>query len=156
VQEGLEDTLVMLRHKLKSGIHVTRDYAADLPRIEAYGSELNQVWTNIIDNAIDAMGGQGELGLRAYPQDGRVVVEITNDGPAIPPETQSRMFDPFFTTKELGSGTGLGLHITRNIVQLKHHGEIHVTSQPGSTTFQVVLPVELPKDEGGQRVRDQG
>jgi signal transduction histidine kinase len=156
VREGLEDTLVMLRHKLKAGIHVTRDYAADLPRIEAYGSELNQVWTNIVDNAIDAMGGQGELRLRAYPQDGRVVVEITNDGPAIPPEIQSRMFDPFFTTKGPGSGTGLGLHITRNIVQLKHHGEIRVTSQPGSTTFQVVLPVELPKDEGGQMARDQG
>jgi signal transduction histidine kinase len=156
VQEGLDETLVILGHKLKAGIHVTRDYAADLPRIEAYGSELNQVWTNIIDNAIDAMGGQGELRLHAYPQDGQVVVEITDDGPAIPPEIQSRMFDPFFTTKGPGSGTGLGLHITRNIVQLKHHGAIHVTSQPGNTTFQVVLPVELPQDEGGQRARDQG
>ncbi len=156
VQEGLEDTLVILRHKLKGGIHVTRDYAADLPRIQAYGSELNQVWTNIIDNAIDAMGGEGELSLRAYPRDGHVVVEITNNGPAIPPETQSRMFDPFFTTKRAGMGTGLGLHITRNIVQLKHHGEIHVTSEPGNTTFQVILPLELPQDEGRPRTRDQG
>jgi signal transduction histidine kinase len=156
VTEGLEDTLVILRHKLKSGIHVSRDYAPDLPRIEAYGSELNQAWTNIIDNAIDAMGGQGNLGLRAYPQDGRVVVEITNDGPPIPPEIQSRMFDPFFTTKGPGAGTGLGLHITSNIVQLRHHGQIQVTSQPGGTTFQVILPVELPRDEGSPKDREQG
>jgi signal transduction histidine kinase len=156
VTEGLEDTLVILRHKLKSGIHVTRDYAQDLPRIEAYGSELNQVWTNIIDNAIDAMGGQGDLSLHAYPQDGRVVVEITNDGPPIPPEVQSRIFDPFFTTKGPGSGTGLGLHITRNIVQLKHHGEIRVLSQPNGTTFQIILPVELPRGEGSPKVGDEG
>jgi signal transduction histidine kinase len=150
VREGLEDTLVMLRHKLRSGIHITRSYAPDLPRIEAYGSELNQVWTNIIDNAIDAMGDTGELTLRAYPEDGHVAVEITNDGPAIPPEVQARMFDPFFTTKGPGAGTGLGLHITRNIVQLKHHGQIKVSSRPGATTFRVTLPLELPQDTPAQ------
>jgi signal transduction histidine kinase len=146
VEEGLEETLIILRHKLKSGVHVVRDYARDLPRIEAYGSELNQVWTNIIDNAIDAMRGEGELTLRTYVAQDHVVVEISNSGPVIPPDVRSRIFDPFFTTKGPGSGTGLGLHISRNIVQLKHHGRIEVTSHPGETTFRISLPLQLSQE----------
>jgi signal transduction histidine kinase len=143
VHEGLENTLIILRHKLGQRVNVTREYAPDMPRIEAYATELNQVWTNIIDNALDAMEGEGELTIRTYPQDGQVVVEIKDDGPGIPPEIQSRIFDPFFTTKPPGIGTGLGLHIAYSIIAQKHQGQIKVTSQPGATCFQVVLPVQL-------------
>jgi signal transduction histidine kinase len=143
LHEGLENTLVILRHKLAQGTRVVREYAPDLPRIEAYASELNQVWTNIIDNAIDAMGGQGELVLRTYAKDGRVVVEISDNGPGIPPEIQSRIFEPFYTTKAPGVGTGLGLHIAYSIVAQKHQGQIRVTSRPGATCFQVTLPTQL-------------
>ena len=144
VHEGLENTLVILRHKIKNGVHVTRNYASDLPHIEAYGSELNQVWTNIIDNAVDAMQGSGELMLRTYREEDHVVVEITDNGPGIPPEIQPRIFEPFFTTKPPGIGTGLGLHISYNIIQ-KHHGQIQVVSTPGATTLQVALPIQLKR-----------
>lgn len=147
VHEGLENTLVILRHKLKEGIKITRDFASDLPLIEAYGSELNQVWTNIIDNAIDAMKGQGEVRLKTYVQNECVVVEITDNGPGIPPEIQSHIFEPFFTTKGPGVGTGLGLHISHNIIAHKHRGEIKVISKPGETTFQVKLPMRLKRKE---------
>jgi signal transduction histidine kinase len=143
IRESLENTLVILRPKLKAGISITRDYADDVPRIEAYGSELNQVWTNIIDNAIDAMQGQGELVLRAYTKDGEVAVETIDNGPGILPEVQPRIFEPFFTTKAPGAGTGLGLHIAYNIVVHKHRGQIQVASRPGETCFRVVLPVRL-------------
>jgi len=143
VHEGLENTLVILRHKLKSGVEVTRAYGQGLPRIEAYASELNQVWTNLIDNAVDAMQGHGELILRTYAREGRVWVEIQDSGPGIPKELQQRIFEPFFTTKPPGSGSGLGLHIAYDIVVNKHHGEIHIQSQPGATCFQVGLPVRL-------------
>jgi signal transduction histidine kinase len=143
IVEGLENTLIILRHKLKNGITVRREYAPDLPRIEAYGSELNQVWTNLMDNAIDAMSGQGELTLRAYAEAERVVVEICDNGPGIPPEVQARIFEPFFTTKPQGVGTGLGLHIIYTTITEKHHGQITVTSQPGATCFQVRLPRNL-------------
>ncbi|MBI4790722.1 MAG: cyclic nucleotide-binding domain-containing protein [Chloroflexi bacterium] len=142
IHDGLENTLVILRHKLKQGIQVTREYANDLPTIEAYASELNQVWTNIIDNAIDAMKGAGVLTVRTYREDHHVVVEIGDNGPGIPPEIQPRIFEPFFTTKPPGVGTGLGLHISYNIIQ-KHHGKIQVQSQPGATVFQVSLPIRL-------------
>jgi signal transduction histidine kinase len=145
VHEGLENTLVILRHKLKDGVTVRREYARDLPRIEAYGSELNQVWTNMIDNAIDAMQGRGELVVRTFPHNGHVVVEINDDGPGIPPEIQARIFEPFFTTKPPGVGAGLGLHIAYNIVAQKHGGQIQVISQPGATCFRVTLPVQLSK-----------
>ena len=145
VHAGLENTLIILRHKLKSGIAVTRDYAPDLPHIEAYASELNQVWTNLIDNAADALNGQGQITLRTYRRDQHVVVEIADDGPGIPPDIQPRIFDPFFTTKPPGSGTGLGLHIAYNSVVHKHRGQITLTSQPGATTFQVALPIQLPR-----------
>ena len=144
VQEGLENTLIILRHKIKDEIKITRDYSADLPPIETYGSELNQVWTNILDNAIDAMQGQGELVLRTYAKDGKVIVEIQDNGPGIPIEIQQRIFEPFFTTKPPGHGTGLGLHIAYTIVN-NHYGQIRVNSEPGKTCFQVTLPIQLPR-----------
>jgi signal transduction histidine kinase len=146
LHEGLENTLVMFRSRLKQGINVKRDYAADLPAIEAYGSELNQVWTNIIDNAIAAMNNQGEIILRTRREGGWVVVEITDSGPGIPAEIQAQVFDPFFTTKPPGEGTGLGLNISHNIVVQKHKGEIAVNSRPGQTTFQVRLPLVISHD----------
>jgi signal transduction histidine kinase len=142
VHEGLENTLVILRHKL-SGIQITRDYAADLPHIEAHGSELNQVWTNILDNAAYAMEGRGSLQIRTHAEDGQVTVEIQDSGPGIPPEIQQRIFEPFYTTKPPGVGTGLGLHIVYSIIN-NHYGRIRVTSQPGNTCFEVTLPVKLP------------
>ncbi len=145
VHEGLKNTLVILQHKLrKKSVNVVTEFARDLPHIEAYGSELNQVWTNIIDNAIDAMPDQGELRLRTERRDNSVEVSICDNGPGIPPEVQSRVFEPFFTTKAPGVGTGLGLHITYNIVQ-KHHAQIRIDSQPGSTCFHVTLPLLLKR-----------
>jgi len=141
VHGGLDNTLIILRHKLEAGISVRREYAPDLPKIEAYGSELNQVWTNIIDNAADAMGGQGQIMIRTRQDGDWVVVEIEDDGPGIPPEIQSRLFDPFFTTKPPGQGTGLGLDISYNIIVYRHRGDIKVSSEPGKTCFQVWLPV---------------
>ncbi|HQV28224.1 MAG TPA: ATP-binding protein [Thermoflexales bacterium] len=140
VREGLESTLVMLKHKLKQGITVVRDFAPDLPRIDAYPGELNQVWTNLIDNAIDAMQGRGELRLTARTEPGRLVVEIADNGPGIPGQVLPRIFDVFFTTKAPGEGTGLGLHVSATIVQ-KHGGDIGVHSQPGDTRFVVRLPL---------------
>ncbi len=136
----LDDTLLILRSKLKGGVEVRREYASDLPHIQAYGSELNQVWTNLIDNAADAMEGQGHLTLRTRTDGDAVVVEVEDDGPGIPPEHQGRVFDTFFTTKPPGKGTGLGLDITYNIVVMKHRGDIRVASEPGRTVFTVRLP----------------
>ncbi len=140
IQSGLENTLLIMRHKLK-GIDIHREYTPDLPRIEGYGSELNQVWTNLIDNAADAMDGGGTLTLRTRRENGWVVVEIEDDGPGIPQEIQEKVFDPFFTTKPPGQGTGLGLDISYNIVVHKHRGEIQLFSKPGQTVFQVKLPL---------------
>ena len=138
---SLEDTLMILNHKLKHGVEVVREYDPQLPRIEAYAGELNQVWTNIIDNAVQAMGGKGrlELGLKGLGHE--VEIRIADDGPGIPPAVASRIFDPFFTTKPQGLGTGLGLHIARDIVVNRHRGRIDFTSQPGRTEFRIVLPV---------------
>ena len=147
VHEGLESTLVIMQHKLKRGVNIKRDYAPNLPRIEAYASELNQVWTNIIDNAIDAMDGKGEILLRTYSEDNRVIVEITDNGPGIAEEIQSRIFDPFFTTKPPGKGTGLGLHISHDIVANRHHGQLLLESRPGATKFKVILPLKF-KNKG--------
>jgi len=143
VREGLDNTLIILHNKLKKGVTVTREYAEDLPVIQAYAGELNQVWTNIIDNAIDAMDGVGTLVVRTRCEDPWVVVEIEDSGPGIPKEIQSKIFDPFFTTKGPGQGTGLGLNISRNLVVQKHHGQITVTSKPGSTCFRVSLPIDF-------------
>jgi signal transduction histidine kinase len=146
VHEGLESTLTILSHKLKGGVVVTREYDRSLPRISAYGSELNQVWTNLIDNAIDAMGGQGQIWVRTRCEHDQVLVEIADNGPGIPPEIQHRIFEPFFTTKGVGEGTGLGLDITYRTVVGKHHGGISVLSNPGDTRFLVRLPVAAQKE----------
>jgi signal transduction histidine kinase len=143
IHEGLNDTLVMLRSKLRAGVQVRRDYAPDLPRIEAFGSELNQVWTNLLDNAVSAMEGQGEIVLRTYRQDTWVIVEIKDTGPGIPQHIQAKIFDPFFTTKPPGKGTGLGLSISHNIIVQKHKGKIAVYSRPGETCFEVKLPLNF-------------
>ncbi len=144
VAEGLNDTLVMLSSKLRDGIQVSLDYAEDLPRIQGFGSELNQVWTNLIDNAIGAMGGKGTLELRTYQDDGWVVVEVTDSGQGIPIEAQEKIFDPFYTTKAPGEGTGLGLNISHGIIVEKHSGQISVESKPGATRFTVKLPMNEP------------
>ena len=145
VHEGLENTLIILQHKLKQGVTIKREYSSGLPRIEAYASELNQVWTNIMDNAIDAMNGKGEIILRTYAEDNHVVVEITDNGPGIPENIRGRIFEPFFTTKPPGSGTGLGLHISHDIIANRHHGQLLVESKPGETKFKVILPVRMSK-----------
>jgi signal transduction histidine kinase len=142
IHEGLDDTLVILRSKL-SGIQVTQDYAKDLPLIEAYGNELNQVWTNILDNAISAMEGSGKILIKTYLQDPWMVVEISDTGPGIPKKIQSKIYDPFFTTKPPGEGTGLGLNISYNIIVQKHKGTIDVQSNPGETCFKIKLPLNL-------------
>lgn len=143
VHEGLENTLVIMQHKLKRGISIKREYSPDLPRIEAYASELNQVWTNIIDNAIDAMNGKGEIRLKTYAEDNHVIVEIEDNGPGIPEQIRSRIFEPFFTTKAPGKGTGLGLHISHDIIANRHHGQLLVESQPGQTKFKALLPIRI-------------
>jgi signal transduction histidine kinase len=140
LHEGLESTLTLLGHKLR-GVEVERDYRRDLPRVPAYGGDLNQVWTNLIDNAADAMAGSGTLRVRTALDGGRARVEIADTGPGIPPDVLGRVWDPFFTTKEPGKGTGLGLEIARRIVEEKHGGEIEVESRPGETRFCVWLPV---------------
>jgi len=149
IHEGLDSTLVMLRAKLKAGIQVRREYAKDLPCIEAYGSELNQVWTNIIDNAVSAMESEGEIHLKTFLEDSCIVVEIKDSGPGIPQDIQAKIFDPFFTTKPPGDGTGLGLNISHNIIVQKHGGAIDVRSRPGDTCFVVRLPLnhEEPKSQ---------
>jgi signal transduction histidine kinase len=147
VREGLDNTLIILHNKLKRGVTVVREYAEDLPVIQAFASELNQVWTNIIDNAIDAMDGKGHLVIRARQEDSWVVVEVEDDGPGIPAEIQSKIFDPFFTTKGPGEGTGLGLNISRSLIVQKHQGELVVDSEPGRTCFTVRIPMDfIPPD----------
>jgi signal transduction histidine kinase len=143
VHEGLESTLTILGHKLKAGsITLTRKYDRTLPRISAYGSELNQVWTNIIDNAIDAIGERhGKISLRTIRESNNIVVEISDDGPGIPQDIQSRIFEQFFTTKGVGKGTGLGLSISYSIVVGMHKGDISFNSKPGDTRFEIRLPI---------------
>jgi len=138
--KSLENTLTILNHKLKRGVMVQRNYQAGQLLVSSFGSELNQVWTNIIDNAIDAMSGQGELRIHAYRDDQSAVVEIGDNGPGIPPEIKPHIFEPFFTTKAVGQGTGLGLDTVQRIVR-KHRGSIQVRSKPGDTCFQVWLPL---------------
>jgi signal transduction histidine kinase len=144
IHDGLDSTLVIFSHKLKKGIKVVKDYDRSIPKIEALGGELNQVWTNIIHNAVDAMGGSGTLTLRTSRDRDCVQVEIGDTGPGIPPELQRRIFEPFFTTKDVGHGTGLGLDISYRIVVRRHHGDIRVESEPGDTRFQVLLPIDQP------------
>ena len=140
IVKTLETTLTILNHKLKRGVNVQRDYQKTPLLVHSFGSELNQVWTNLIDNAIDAMGGKGELRVRTYREDDCAVVEITDNGPGISPQVQPHIFEPFFTTKGVGEGTGLGLDTVQRIVK-KHRGNIQVRSKPGDTRFQVWLPL---------------
>ena len=139
LREGLESTLVMLAHRTPKEVTVVRDYGADVPRIEALAAELNQVWTNLVTNALDAMDGQGTLRVSTRLGRDSVIVEIADTGPGMSPETMEHAFDPFFTTKGVGQGTGLGLDISRRIVE-RHSGDISVDSRPGETVFQVRLP----------------
>ncbi|ONI75725.1 ATP-binding protein [Kribbella sp. ALI-6-A] len=140
VTQGLENTLVMLGHKLRDGIEVVREYG-ELPRIEAYTGELNQVWTNLIDNGVDAMNGSGTLRVRTRAEGNEVVVEITDSGEGMSPEVAARAFEAFYTTKDVGKGTGLGLDIAQRIVVERHNGAITITSVPGETTLRVRIPV---------------
>ncbi|MBV9313181.1 MAG: cyclic nucleotide-binding domain-containing protein [Pseudonocardia sp.] len=143
VHEGLDATVVMFGRKLgqDSGIGIVKQYDRTLPLVPGYPAELNQVWTNIIDNAIDAMGGHGTLTVRTALDEGRVLVEIGDTGPGIPAEVRQRIFEPFFTTKPVGQGTGLGLDVSYRVIVTRHHGDITVESQPGDTRFQVRLPI---------------
>jgi signal transduction histidine kinase len=140
IHEGLENTLIMLRHKL-ADVTVRREYDRSLPHITVHGSEMNQVWTHLIDNAIDAVNHHGEVRLRTWRDEDWIVVEIRDNGIGIPPEIQSRIFEPFFTTKDTGRGTGLGLDTVRRIVVERHRGTVRFESVPGDTRFQVYLPI---------------
>ena len=142
IHEGLDNTLLILHHRLKHGINVIREYDRNLPRICAHGSELNQVWTNLIDNAADAMNGKGELRVRTSRVGDCALVEVIDNGPGIPDAVKAHLFEPFFTTKEVGEGTGLGLDTVNRIVS-QHHGRVHVESRPGETNFQVSLPIPV-------------
>ncbi|MBD2432008.1 MULTISPECIES: ATP-binding protein [Fischerella] len=141
VHEGIENTLLIFHCRIKKGVIVHRKYDRTLPRINVYASELNQVWTNLIDNALDAMDGKGELTIHTYKENNFLVVEIADTGVGIPEAIQSRIFEPFFTTKGVGKGTGLGLEIAYRIVVNRHKGDIHVESKPGDTRFRVRLPI---------------
>jgi signal transduction histidine kinase len=145
VHDLLDSTLLMLGSKIGAGISVVRDYDRTLPRVPAYAAELNQVWTNLIDNAVSAMGGTGTLTVRTALDRDQVLVEFGDTGPGIPPEIRERIFEPFFTTKPVGEGTGLGLDISWRIIVNKHHGDLSVESVPGDTRFRVHLPVTAPE-----------
>ncbi|MDG4794513.1 ATP-binding protein [Micromonospora sp. WMMD1082] len=140
VHELLDATLVMFKAKI-AGVRLVREYDRSLPSIPAYAAELNQVWSNLIDNALGAMGGVGVLTVRTLGEHDQLIVEIADTGAGIPEEIRPRIFEPFFTTKPVGEGTGLGLDISYRIVVNKHHGDIRVTSVPGSTVFRVLLPI---------------
>jgi signal transduction histidine kinase len=142
IHEGLDSTLLILHHRLKHGVQVTREYDRSLPRICAHGSELNQVWTNLIDNAVDAMGGKGEVRIRTSRVGDSIQVEVIDNGPGIPSEVKTHLFEPFFTTKGVGEGAGLGLDTVNRIVR-QHRGQVRVESRPGETKFQVSLPIPL-------------
>ena len=146
LHELIESTLVMLSSKLK-GLQVVKDFDRELPPVPAYAAELNQVWTNIIDNAVHAMGGEGTLTLRSWRDGDNAVVEIGDTGPGIPEDIKNRIFEPFFTTKPIGEGTGLGLDISWRIVVNKHQGDLTVESEPGNTRFKVCLPIHPDTDE---------
>ena len=135
----------MLNRKIGDGISVVKDYDRSLPKVQVYGAELNQVWTNLIDNAVQAMDGTGTLTIRTSRSDDQIQVEIGDTGPGVPDDIKTRIFEPFFTTKPVGEGTGLGLDISWRIVVKKHHGDLSVESVPGDTRFRVRIP--LPTQE---------
>jgi signal transduction histidine kinase len=141
VHELLKSTLIMLARKIGDGVQVVKEFDRTLPRIPVYAAELNQVWTNLIDNAVQAMDGHGTLTVRTAREDDQLLVEIGDTGPGVPAEIRNRIFEPFFTTKPVGDGTGLGLDISWRIVVNRHHGDLRVESEPGDTRFQVRLPL---------------
>jgi signal transduction histidine kinase len=147
VHDLLKATLVMMNAKIPKGINVVKEFDPDLPAIPAYAAELNQVWTNLIDNALGAMGQTGTLTLRTGRVDDNIFVEVADTGTGIDPAIRPRIFEPFFTTKPVGEGTGLGLDISYRIVVNKHHGDIRVSSQPGDTRFRVLLPINPESDQ---------
>jgi len=150
INRSLQETVSVLGYKL-GGIEVALDLDPALPRVAAYGGELNQVWTALLDNAVDAVGGEGRVGVRTSCEKDLVLVEVSDDGPGIPEEVKGRIFEPFFTTKDVGEGTGLGLDVGYRIVVGRHGGDIHVNSRPGDTRFEVRLPVRGPAG-GGERM----
>ena len=145
VTEGIESSLTILGHKLRSGVTVMREYHADVPPIDAYAGELNQVWANLVDNAVDAMEGAGTLTITTRPDGDSVIVEMRDTGPGMPPEVAARVFEAFYTTKDVGKGTGLGLDIARRIVEERHGGSIEVDTSPAGTTMRVRLPVQAAR-----------
>jgi len=155
VHQLLDSTLVMLSHKIGDSVTVATDFDRSLPAIPVYAAEINQVWTNLIDNAVDAMNGQGRLTVRTWRDDDRLLVEIGDTGPGVPEEIRGRIFEPFFTTKPVGAGTGLGLDISWRIVVGKHRGDLSVESSPGNTRFIVRLPL-VATQEQSQRAADSG
>jgi signal transduction histidine kinase len=142
LRELLDSSLVMLGRKIGDSVAVVKDYDASLPQVPAYAAELNQVWTNLIDNAVAAMQGHGTLTVRTRRDGDMALIEIGDTGPGVPEEIRSRIFEPFFTTKPVGEGTGLGLDISWRIVVKKHRGDLRVHSEPGDTRFQVRIPIE--------------
>jgi signal transduction histidine kinase len=147
IHDLLDSTLVMLSRKIGDGVRVVKEYDRTLPQVPCYAAELNQVWTNLIDNAVYAMNGAGTLTIRTRHENDCAVVEIGDTGPGIAPEARNRIFEPFFTTKPMGEGTGLGLDISFRIVVNKHNGDIRVDSEPGDTRFTVWLPLRRPEQE---------
>ncbi|MBJ7352522.1 MAG: histidine kinase, partial [Rhodococcus sp.] len=147
VRELLDSTLIMLGRKIGDDIRVVKEYDPSVPPIPAYAAELNQVWTNLIDNAVQAMEGRGTLTVRTLLDDDQVQIEVCDTGPGVPEDIRSRIFEPFFTTKAVGEGTGLGLDISWRIVVKKHQGDLRVVSQPGDTRFIVRLPVHPAIEE---------
>jgi signal transduction histidine kinase len=145
ITDGIETVLTLYHNQLKQGVEVIRNYA-DLPAVLCYPDELNQVWTNLVHNALQAMNNKGTLTIDATQQDTRVLISITDSGKGIPPEIKSKIFEPFFTTKPAGEGSGLGLDIVKKIIE-KHEGTIEVKSVPGQTTFTVSIPINLIKDK---------
>jgi signal transduction histidine kinase len=150
VHEGLKSTIMMLKHKIMASGKITlvKDLADDLPKVPAYPAELNQVWTNLIDNAVQAMPDGGTLTIRTSLERDDVLVEVCDTGTGIPKELQERIFEPFFTTKPVGEGTGLGLDISYRVIAQRHGGDLRVQSQPGDTRFEVRLPLVSPERLG--------
>ncbi|MEU2040122.1 ATP-binding protein [Nocardia niwae] len=156
IHELLDSTLVMLSRKIGDGVHVVKEYDRTLPQVPCFAAELNQVWTNLIDNAVYAMNGEGTLTIRTRHENDCAVVEIGDTGPGIAPEARNRIFEPFFTTKPMGEGTGLGLDISFRIVVNKHNGDIRVDSEPGDTKFTVWLPLHRPDQEPVAAIDTEG
>ena len=148
IHDGIEDTLRLFSYKLKQGVEIHRSYDRSIPQINAYGSELNQVWTNLIDNAIDAMEGEGILEIITTQANHFARVEIIDSGSGIPPNIKSRIFESFYTTKLVDKGTGLGLDIVRRIVENRHQGTISLESKPGETRFSICLPLAKGTSHG--------